>query len=157
MTAIAWLLGTVLLFLAFGLVAGSTLGGRRRRRFHLRVVALVLTLSVLAVTAGLLIDANVTGRQADGAIWLALLVASLAVAPLLCFGLAPQLPPDDGGWEGRSPQPEAPPPPSPSGCPLPDAEQSSARRRDHRRPSLRDRGSRRPAREPQRTRTPSRR
>ena len=127
---------------------------RRRSRFWLRFAAVVIAMllpDLVAILAPL-------GEQAAGAmlwsgfLWgLLLLVASRFV---LFHRSGPDLGP--GGEDGDGPDPgdDRPTPPAPiGGIPLPDAEPSSTRVRDHR-PPRPARRSRRPLRE--RERFPSR-
>ena len=155
-TAVSWLVGTVLMFLEFGVLACSAVGSRRRSRFYLRlgcasVVMLALALGlVFATTFGALPE------RAFGLVWVSLLLAAAAVAPVFCYhAFAPFPGPSDGdGGGGPGPRPAAPRPPR-SGAPLADADQARTRIRDHTRPSLRGVIRRRPTVEPVRRGAPA--
>jgi len=146
---VVWVIAFGLLFGAFVVVAGAS--RERRPHFWARVVALP---GVPAVTTGLLIGVAKLALLPAWVVETALmLLVSLAVPALM---LAPALlyrrpgPPDDDNGPGRGPQPPPEPPaPGPGGdVPLPDAEQSRRRLRDHRPAVSALRRPRRPAREP---------
>jgi len=88
------------------------------------------------------------------------LMSSLLLSPALLFPPSDHLPGPPGGHGGGGDDPPEPPntPNAPrGGLPLPDAEQSRERIRDHDRPDRRRRNlrPRRPAREPDRRPTPA--
>jgi hypothetical protein len=80
--------------------------------------------------------------------------SAILLAPAVIFrdsGSSPGSDGDGGGGGGGSPpRPPLPPAPPRGGIPLPDAEQSSSRLRDHDRPARRPRTRRRPAHAPDR-------
>ena len=129
-----------------------------RSHFKLRllVVAIVLPLPpllLLAVVELHLISRNL-GSTIDQWIPFVDLGFGLLLAPAVLFRSVAKPPPpsdeddDDGGWTDPPP---SPPPRPRGGLPLPDADQSRIRVRDHA-GSLNDRGrTRRPAREPRRS------
>ena len=82
-------------------------------------------------------------------LWLALAVGAVVLAPVCCYRSAGSTAGSSGGGGGDGIDPLPPSRPR-GGIPLPDAEQSGARVRDHVRPKLRDASPRRPAREPTR-------
>ena len=86
------------------------------------------------------------------------LMSALLLSPAILFPPSgqPPAPPGGGGGGGEDP-PEPPTEPSAprGGLPLPDAEQSLERIRDHDRPARRRVPVRRPAREPQRMPAPA--
>jgi hypothetical protein len=86
--------------------------------------------------------------------------SAILLAPAVLFGDPGSSPGSDGdgggGGGGPPPRPPVPPAPPRGGIPLPDAEQSSTRLRDHDRPARRRLVRRRPAREPRRTPAPAR-
>jgi|ERR1700733_738863 hypothetical protein len=155
-TSISWLLGTVLMFLGFGLLASSALGSRRRSRFRIRLSCTSLVALVLALGVALAIASSALPQRALGAAWVALLLAALTLGPVFCYHtFAPSQGSSDGdGGPGSHP---LPPPPTPPGgdVPLRDADQARTRRRDHNRPNLRGVSPRRPAVEPARRRSPT--
>jgi hypothetical protein len=148
-----WLVAWLLVF-GLGLAAlGLTGGPRHQRRDHfwLRLVAVpVVPAGVSAVASAFApiwkMHAVITGQ------WL-LVIPALILVPILLYrpaGPPPGPSGDDDG--GARPEPSPPAPPRPDGgIPLPDAEQSRTRVRDHSRPRLTERGPRRPTREPSRT------
>lgn len=154
---VSWLVGTVLMFVEFGVLACSALGSRRRSRFYIRLSCASVVMVGVAVGLAFAIEFAVLPQRAFGLVWVALLLVALAVAPVFCYqsfgpfeGSSER--DDDGGSGYRPPQP---PPGLPhGGVPLPDADQARTRRRDHNRPSQRDVSRRPPAVEPGRPRAP---
>lgn len=157
-TAVSWSVGTVLMFLGFGVMACSALGGRRRSRFYIRLSCASVVILALALGLAFAIDFSALPGRALGPLWLALLLAALAVAPAFCYRtFAPfqgSSDGDGGGGPGSGPPPPPPGPPR-GGVPLSDADQARTRRRDHNRPSLRGVIRRRSAVEPVRPRAPA--
>lgn len=152
-TAISWLVGTVLTFVEFGVLACSALGSPRRSRFCVRLGCASLVMLALALGLAWAIDFSALPQQATGIAWLVLLLAALAVAPVFCYRtFAPFHGSSEGDGDGGSGSDPPPPPPGPprGGTPLPDADQARARRRDHNRPSRRGVSRRSPAVEPAR-------
>jgi len=138
-------------------VLGSVAWGRRscrRSRFWLRLIGVAFVMLLPGLTAVLL----QSDEQTAGALlWLGF-VWGLAIAGAAAFLLfhreGPDPGPEDDEGEGPDSDDGRPTPPSPiGGIPLPDAEQSSTRLRDHR-PLPRVPRPRRPAR--RRERVPSR-
>ena len=140
----------------------------RQPSFAIRVslfVLLVVLLSPSAALFVLLIASPSFGEAAGNALgWVAVVmgIAAVMLARRL-FSRHWRLPPgpsdsDDGGGGGGSGprEPDAPPDAPRGGIPLPDAEQSRERVRDHDRPGRRRLRPRRPAREPDRLPTPRR-
>lgn len=160
-TTIAWLAGTVLMFVEFGVLACSALGSSRRPRFYIRFSCASLVMLAAAVGLAFAINFSALPQGASGSAWMALLLASLAVAPVFCYRTfvpSRNSSEDDGGGGGGGPGFGPPPPPGdqpPGGVPLPDADPARSRRRDHNRPSLRGVSRRRPADQPARPRTPA--
>lgn len=158
-TVVSWLVGTVLMFVEFGVLACSAVGSRRRSRFYARLSCASLLMSAVALGLAFAINFSVLPQQAAGLAWVALLLAALAVAPVFCYHTfaASEGSVDDDGGGGPGSGPPPPPPGAPrGGAPLPDADQARARRRDHNRPSLRGVDPRRPAVEPVQPRGPAR-
>jgi hypothetical protein len=156
-TALSWSVGTVLMFLEFGVLACSALGIRKRSRFYVRFGCASLVMLGFALGLGFAIEFNALPQRAFGAAWGSLLLAALAVGPVFCYhASAPFRGSSDGDGDGGPGGGPPPPPPTPprGGAPLPDADQARARRRDHNRPSLRDVSDRRVAIEPERRRVP---
>jgi hypothetical protein len=157
-TAASWLAGTVLMFVEFGVLACSVLGSKRRSRFYIRLSCTSLVMVVVAVGFAFALDSSAVPQRALGLVWLALMLAALAAAPVFCYHtFAPfrdSSEGDEGGGPGSGPPPPPPSPP-PGGAPLADADQARVRRRDHNRPSLRGVSRRRPAVEPVRPRAPA--
>jgi len=157
-TSLSWLVTTVFMFLLFGVLTCSALGSRRRSRFYVRLSCASLVTLALAAGLGFAIRFNTLPQRAFGPAWLALLLAALAVAPVLCYHtFAPfqdSSEGDGGGGPGSGPPPPPPGPPR-GGAPLADADQARTRRRDHNRPSLRGVSRRRPADQPVRPRAPA--
>src|ERR1700733_12465233 len=136
-TSISWLLGTVLMFLGFGLLTSSALGSRRRSRFSIRLSCASLVTLALALGLALAITSSALPQRAFGVAWVALLLAALAVAPVFCYHtFAPSQGSSDGDGGGGPGSRPLPPPPSPPGgdALLRDADQARTRRRDHNRP-----------------------
>lgn len=157
-TAVSWLVGTVFMFLECGVLTCSALGSRRRSRFYIRLSCASLVMLALALGLALALSFSALPQRAVGAVWMALLLAALAVAPVFCYHtFAPSQGSSDGDGGGGSGSGPPPPPPGPplGGAPLPDADQARARRRDHNQPSLRGVSRRRPAVEPVRPRAPA--
>jgi len=157
-TALWWLVGTALMFLEFGVLMCSALGSRRRSRFYVRLGCAGLVTLAVAVGLAVAIRYSALPQRAFGLVWLALLLAALAVAPVFCYdALAPihgSSEGDEGGGSGSGPPPPPPAPPR-GGAPLPDADQARTRVRDHNRPSPRVVNRRRSAPEPPRPRAPA--
>lgn len=157
-TALSWLLGSVLMFIEFGVLGCSALGRSRRPGFSIRLGCASFAMSALAVGLAFAMSFAALPQRVFGLLWLGLLLAAVAIAPVLCYhasGAAEGWSDDDGdGGPGSDPSPPAGPPRG--GVPLPDADQASTRRRDHNRPSLRDRSRQRRAPEPVRRRAPAR-
>jgi hypothetical protein len=147
-TAVSWLVGSVLMFVEFGVLACSAAGSRRRSWFYVRLSCASLVMLAAALGLALAISFSVLPQRAGGLLWVALLLAALAVAPVFCYhafaAFQGSSEGDGGGGPGSGP-PTAPPR---GGAPLPDAEHARARKRDHNRPSLRGVHRRRPAVEP---------
>jgi hypothetical protein len=143
-------------FVAFGLLGGSSLAPRRRPHFWMRVSLLCLgTVAGDLVLFGA-IELQLLPQHVVMAFWLVLLLGALVVPSLCCYrsaGSPPGLPGDDTGGGGGS-GPLLPIGPR-GGIPLADAGQSHIRTRDHTRPRLHQLGPRRAAREP--VRRPARR
>lgn len=148
---VSCVVGTVLMFLEFGVLACSAQGSRRRLRFYLRLGCVSLVMLALAVGLAFAMKFSVLPQRAFGLVWVALLLAALAVAPVFCYHTFAPFPGssdgDDGPGPGSGPPPPPPGPPR-GGAPLADADQARKRRRDHDRSSLRDVGRRRSGVEP---------
>ena len=156
-TVVSWLVGTVLMFVEFGVLTCSALGSRRRSRFYTRLSCATVLMLAGALGLAFAINSSALPQRAVGLGWVALLLAALGVAPVFCyhtFAPFPGLSEGDGGGGPGSGPPLPPPSPSRGGAPLPDADQAGARRRDHNRPSLRGVSRRRVAVEPVRPRAP---
>jgi hypothetical protein len=151
--AVSCLVGTVLMFLWFGVLACSALGSRRRSRFYGRLSCAGVVMSAVALGLAVAVKVNAVPQRAVGLLWVALLLAALVAAPVFCYHtFAPSEGPsegDGGGGAGSGPPPPPSRPPH-GGAPLPDADQARTRRRDHNRPSSRGVSRRRPALEPPR-------
>jgi hypothetical protein len=153
-TAISWPVCTTLMLVGFGVVSCSALGSRRRPKFYLRLTGASLAALAFALGLAFALRFSALPQHAFGPLWLGLLIAALAVAPVFCYDtLGPSKDAPDGEGGGGS----GPPPPSrPRGDPpLPDADPARVRRRDHNRPKLRGISSRRPAAHPVRRRVPA--
>jgi hypothetical protein len=160
-TAVTWLVGTVLMFLGFGVLACTAMNSRRRSPFYVRLLCSSAVTIALALGVAASIGLNLLPQRVSGVLWVLLLLASLAVAPLFCyrgFAWSDDRSDEDGGsGPGRGPPPPPKPPGPPSGgIPLPNADQARSRRRDHNRSSLREAGRRRPVPDPSRRRVPTR-
>jgi hypothetical protein len=127
----------------------------RRSHFRLRLTVLALapltvTLALMAaVTQGLL--SSEVARMLEAFLPLIGGPALMLVPAFLFRGLGPSSGPSDGDGGGGGGGPDRPPEPPATprgGLPLPDAEQSRVRLRDHDRPAFRRPARRRPAREP---------
>jgi hypothetical protein len=121
----------------------------------LLVAPLLLVLAAAAMPPGLPVRVEGTLLLVCG-IWF---FSAILLVPAVIFRDSGSSPSDgDGGGGGGGPPPRPPLPPAPprGGIPLPDAEQSSTRLRDHGRPARRGLVRRRPAREPGRTPAPAR-
>jgi hypothetical protein len=155
---VSCVVGTVLMFLEFGVLACSAQGSRRRSRFYIRLGCTSLVMLALAVGLAFAMRFSALSQRAFGLIWVALLLAALAAAPVFCYHTFAPFPGssggDGGGGPGSGPRPPPPGPPS-GGAPLADADQARKRRRDHDRSSLRDHSRRRPAVEPVRRGAPA--
>ena len=158
-TAVSWSVGTVLMFLGFGVMACSALGARRRSRFYIRLCCAGVVVLALALGLAFAIDFSALPGRALGPLWLALLLAALAVAPAFCYRTFRPLSkvrrmatvavgPVPVRHRLRLARPRG-------GVPLSDADQARARRRDHNRPSLRGVSRRRAPVEPVRPRAPA--
>jgi hypothetical protein len=138
---------------------------RKALRFAGRVTVLLAvvfgplaTLILVAVLFGLS-DQVAQGWLLLSMIWV---MCSLVLTPAILFpesGHPPGPPGGDGGGDGGGghdpPEPPTKPSPPRGGLPLPDAEQSRERVRDHDRPARRRVRSRRPVREPERRPVPA--
>jgi hypothetical protein len=150
--------GTVLMFLEFGVLACSAQGSRKRSRFYTRLSCASLVMLALAVALAFAMRFSELPQRSFGLVWVALLLAALAAAPVFCYHTFASFPgssDDDGsGGPGSGPPPPPPDPPR-GGAPLADADQARKRRRDHDRSSLTDVIERRPAVEPARRGVPA--
>ncbi len=152
-TLLAWLVVMELSFVASAVLAGS-LQMNRRVRFWLRY-----TVSLLGLLAGLgLLAAAVMLKLLPESLlmplWLALAVAALILSLLFCYRTADDSSPGSSeGGDGGALRPDRSGGPS-GGLLLADADQATARVRDHQRPKLIEVGPRRRPREP--TRRPTR-
>jgi hypothetical protein len=149
-------LGWPLLFLACFAALASVVGSFRERRSHfwLRVVLLAVVPAVLPVMLAAGERSGVLSSRAlesDGPILVVACAMTLIFLPLLLYRASGAAPGDseDGNDSGPGPPPGPPPPPH-GGIPLPDAEQSRARLRDHTRGERRGRKARRTSRKPER-------
>jgi hypothetical protein len=126
----------------------------RRSRFWVRFAGVVIAMLLPDLVA---ILARVGEQAAGMMLWLGFVWGILLIAPsryVLFHGWGPDLGPGDEDDEGPGPGDDRPTPPAPiGGIPLPDAEPSLKRVRDHRSPQRASR-PRRPVRE--RERHPSR-
>ncbi len=136
-----------LAFLACFALLAAFIGSSSERRPHFWRRALL----VAGVPAALPLLATIAGIAPQLALGSAL---SLVVGPALLYQPSRGNPgTDDGPGNDPAPAPSGPPP---SGIPLPDADQSRARVRDHRAAARRARVQRRAVPEPQHPRVPSR-
>jgi hypothetical protein len=147
-TAVSWLIGSVLMFVEFGVLACSAAGSRRRSRFLVRLSCASVVMLAAALGLALAINSSALPQRAGGLLWVALLLAAVAVAPVFCYhtfaAFRGSSEGDGGGGPGFGPPPASPR----GGAPLPDADHARSRRRDHNRPSLRGVRRRRAAVEP---------
>ena len=161
MALLEWLVALVLCGGAL-VAATDRIAQGRRSHFGLRLAVLVVTpfaflfLVVQGVDDGVL----PTGVARLFRVFMPLIAGpALMLLPAFLFrGLGPSGPSDGDGGGGGGPGPRPQPPATPRGgfpIPLPDAQQSRMRLRDHRRPGFRRARIRRPAREP--VRVPARR
>jgi hypothetical protein len=123
---------------------------RRRHRFWLRFAGIVIAIMLpeLAAVVAPVGEQTFVMLTLLGLAWGILLLVPSWLVLFQGWGLDPGSGDDDG--EGPGPEDERPPPPSPiGGIPLPEAEPSSARVRDHR-PRRRAARPRRAARERER-------
>lgn len=157
-TAVSWVLGSVLMFLEFGVVACSALGSPRRSRFYLRLGCAWLVMSALGLGLALAIEFSALPQRLFGPAWVVLLLVAIAVPATFCYQTFTRSPgPSDGDASGGPGSGPPPPPPGPpwGGTPLADADQSRTRRRDHGEPSPGGPNRRRPAAEPAPRGTPA--
>lgn len=148
-----WSVAFVLCFAVLARLAGSS----RDRRSYFWVRALFLAVGPASIpmllAAGEKLGVFPRGTLQTFGPWTAFAcVLSLIVMPASLYrrsGASPGDSDDDGG-SGPQPPPDAPDPPG-GGIPLPDAEQSPARVRDHNGARRRWRRVRRATREPRRT------
>lgn len=138
-----------------GILLSATCDGslRRRSRFWMRFAGFVVALTLPAVVLIAGSAVRLGSEQAAGTLlWGGFLwgLVLVALAPLLLFdGLGFSAGPADDDAGGPGPGDDRPSPPGPiGGVPLPDAEQSSLRRRGAHPAGAPTRG--RPAREPKR-------
>ena len=151
---LVWLAVFTVGFIAIAVTAGPT----KQRRSHFWVRVALASLALPALEAALVGIARLNVLT-DGAAksFLSLLffvgVMGLMLVPGLLYrgsGSSPDPPDSDGGGcNGPGPPPSSPDAPR-GGIPLPDADQASARVRDHRPPKFNDLKRRRPAHEPRR-------
>lgn len=165
LSLIVWLVAFAVLFGAFVLAAGSS--RERRSHFWIRVVSMPLVPAL--VIAGF-VGVGEIGLLPDWAVRTTLMLLVFFIIPAMMFvpallyrrpGSSPDARDDDddddrGGGPGPEPPPARPTVPR-GGVPLPDAEPSRRRVRDHNRVVFGGPRLRRPAREPERLPTPSRR
>ena len=134
----------------------------RQPSVAVRVSLFALLVALLSPLAGLVVLMIVSPRLGQavartlGAVVLMLVIAAIMLARRLFFPGwdGPPGPSDNGGGGGGGSGPREPPAPPRSprgGIPLPDAEQSRERVRDHARPGCRRLRPRRHAREPGRS------
>lgn len=129
-------------------VAGLAMG--RRSHFWARV-----SLGCILLPSLVLFVALVAPQVAVALAWLMLMAAFIVVPVLSCQGPDPRRGPsdlDDGGGSGPDRPPVSPEPPD-GGVPLPDADPSRTRLRDHGSPKIRS-VTRWRSREPERRRAP---
>lgn len=147
-TLMAWLVVMELSFVGCAILAAS-LEMTRRERFWLRFV-----LSLLGLLAGLALFAaavmlELLPESLLMPLWLALAAGALILGLRCCYRTAGDSSPGSSEHgDGGTLQPNGPEGPR-GGLLLPDADQATARVRDHTRPKLTDLGPRRPAREPE--------
>jgi len=148
--AVSCVVGTVLMFVWFGVLACSALGRRRRSQFYGRLSCAIVVMSAVALGLAVAITVSAVPQRAVGLLWVALLLAALVVAPAFCYHTSAPSQGSSEGDGGGGPGSGPPPPPPPSGPPgggasLPDADQARTRRRDHNRPTPPGVSRRRPA------------
>ena len=80
---VSCVVGTVLMFLEFGVLACSAQGSRRRSRFYIRLGCTTLVMLALAVGLAFAMRFSPPPQRAFGLVWVALLLAALAAAPAL--------------------------------------------------------------------------
>ena len=161
LSLIVWLAAFAVLFGALVLAAGS----RRERRSHFWIRVASLPLVPALVIAGF-VGVGEIGLLPDRVVRTTLMLLVFFIIPSVVFvpallyhrpGSSPPDAPDDDGGGGPGPEPPPARPTAPrGGVPLPDAEPSRRRVRDHNRVVFGGPRLRRPAREPQRPPTPSR-
>lgn len=151
---VIWLAAFALLFGAFVVFAGSPRD--RKPHFWLRVAALPAVPLLIAAILLAVRELRMVPDRVAGTMLLTLAfftIPGLILVPALLYrrpGSSPDSSDDEGGG-GSGPGPGPPPPAPPrGGVPLPDAQQSRLRLRDHGRRVLGVRRARRPAREPAR-------
>ena len=157
MALLFWLFAFVLCGGAL-VAASDRIALERRSHFRRRLAGLAVAPFALAAVLVGAVKLGVLPAQVARVLvaFLPLLVGpALMFIPAFLFrGMGPSSGPSDGeggGGGGRGPdRPHEPPATPRGGIPLPDAEQSRVRLRDHNRPGLRRPPIRRPAREPQR-------
>ena len=148
-TLMAWLVVMELSFVGCAVLAAS-LEMNRREHFWLR-----FALSLLGLLAGLAVFAaavmlKLLPESLLMPLWLALAAGALILGLRYCYRTGDDSSPGSSEHgDGGTLRPDGPSGPSP-GLLLPDAEQATARVRDHHRPKLTDVGPRRPVREPER-------
>jgi hypothetical protein len=156
MTALlAWLVAMELSFVGFAVLAAS-LQMKRRARFWLRFM-----LSLLGLISGLVLLAaavmlKLLPQTLLMPLWLALAVGALILALLFCYDrtAGDSSSGSSEGGDGGVLRPDRPGGPR-EGLLLADADQATARVRDHSRPKLIEVGPRRPPREPGRRPAPA--
>ncbi len=155
-----WLVGVELTFVGFGLLSAAALGMEKRSRFGARVALACLVMLWVVLLAAGTVAVGVLRENMLGPLWLLLAVTALGLGPACCYRRAASAPgSSDTGWgpgSGPGPPPSRPDRPL-GGIPLPDADQSSERVRDHHRPRLGDARPRRQEREPDHGPTPANR
>jgi hypothetical protein len=130
-----WMAAVELAFVGFGALAASSLQMERRSHFWGRaLLGCVAVLSMLPLTAAS-VTLKVLPEELLGPIWLLFIAGALTLAPVFCYRSAGSSDVAGGGGPGPEPPLRGPETP-PGGVPLPDAEQASARVRDHNRPRL---------------------
>src|ERR1700756_4380671 len=83
--AVSWLVGTVLMFVEFGVLTCAALGSRRRSRFFTRLSCGSLLMLAVALGLAFALNSSAVPQRAVGLAWVALLLAALAVAPVFCY------------------------------------------------------------------------
>jgi hypothetical protein len=152
---------TIAVFLELGFVGlWLAVGSVEQRQSHFWVRLLLAALAVPLLMGGLDVVARLNVLSDNAAKVLLPLPFSLGVVGLMFVprllyrrsGSPPGPSESDGGGGGRGPRPpsRSPDPPR-GGIPLPDADQASARVRDHARPRFAEVTRRRPAHKPRRT------